>query len=808
MRRKLLYIAILAGVLANALGQTSSLVYPGTNGTLVYEKYANQGEDTLVNIIPDYSFAGYMGGGVSLPDNIPIKVTLEPTGSEDDRAMIQDAINTVSALPMDDNGIRGAVYLKKGLYKVNGSLYINGGGVILQGERQQPANKGGTELVATQESQHTFITVKGIKTQIEVENPINTGTDLASFSYPAIDEKIVGDVTAGIEHEFSVDSIITIVLYTIEGGNFKIYSKEALDSTKIPFLEIIAYSEQKMANDTLKIYPSDDTYVRALEELQLDPPANYKDTIYGNDDIVFYKKIDPEVARIGFLKFDFTTVSGSIVSATLNMVASRIDQSGMNYISYSTDDNWSEDTRTWNTTFGNTNPEKRIITHYVGTGASSFVVEDASSFKPGDKIFVRRTPNQLWCDTLLMSTLSSIDPETTDWTPSSYTIEHPRIITAIRGDTIIIDIPIVDPMQDLYGGGEILKNTFSTNVQNSAIENMYISSIYKNDDDEEHGWEAIVIKNASNCWVRNVTARYFGYACVDIQDDASYCTIEDCALLDPKSLTEGGRKYPFPIHGGIGNLVQRCYARGGRHSFATHSRLTGPHVFLDCYATETYADVGPHHRWAAGILYDNVYGGQIRAQNRWDMGSGHGWAGVQNMFWNCYSYRENFKIESPLGGRNWGIGCDGQVQEGDGFWESYGTPVQPRSLYLQQLEDRLGIQAVLNTTTEEQQIGNLWDQLAEWAGAESTSELDPVETMPFVKVYPNPSDGTLYIDLMEVEGDVHIEIFDIQGKTILIERLYGGDLSRIELPDDLTSQLVFIKISKKDTVVFEKVLIN
>ena len=42
-----------------------------------------------------------------------------------------------------------------------------------------------------------------------------------------------------------------------------------------------------------------------------------------------------------------------------------------------------------------------------------------------------------------MSTLSSIDPLCTDWTPDSYTIDHPRKLRAIMGDTVIIDIPIM-----------------------------------------------------------------------------------------------------------------------------------------------------------------------------------------------------------------------------------------------------------------------------------------------------------------------------------------------------------------------------
>ena len=38
----------------------------------------------------------------------------------------------------------------------------------------------------------------------------------------------------------------------------------------------------------------------------------------------------------------------------------------------------------------------------------------------------------------------------------------------------------------------------------------------------------------------------------------------------------------------------------------------------------------------------------------------------------------------------------------DGCWESHGTPVAPRSLYLKQLEDRLGGEAVRNIATDTQ----------------------------------------------------------------------------------------------------------
>jgi len=801
MKNSIVSIFLFLSATGIALGQYSSLVYPGSDGKLIYEKYANQGEDTLVNIIPDFSFAGYMQGGVALPEDIPVQVTLEPTGLDDDRDMIQNAIDQVSALTPDANGFRGTILLKKGIYRVNGSLIISTSGVILRGEGQLPESMGGTELVATAPIQHSFIKIEG-DVEIADSNEIDLGQLLVSFNYPQKDTPIVLDISSAVENEWNNDSLITLIAYAFESGNYKFYSKENGDSTKMPFLEMVVFSVAQSENDTLKIYPVDDTYVRNAEE--------FRDTIYGSDTQVFYKNSNADVAttRIGYVKFDLSDIAGTFVSASLNLTASREDQIGLNYIALSSDDNWSEETRTWNNTVGNINNLQRIITDYVGTGAISFEVENAAVFNIGDEIFVQRTPNQLWVDTLEMSTLSLLDPEATDWTPESYTINHPRKITDIQGNTLYIDIPIVDPMQKLYGGGKILLNTTTTTLSNTGVENMYITSVYTSETDEDHGWTAIETRNVKNCWIKNVTARYFGYACVDLEENSSYCTIQDCALLDPKSITEGGRKYPFPIHGGIGNLVQRCYARGGRHSFATHSRITGPHVFLDCYATETYADIGPHHRWAAGILYDNVYGGQIRVENRWTKGSGHGWAGVQNMFWNCHSYKEEFKVESPLGGMNWGIGCTAQVKEGDGFWESYGTPVLPRSLYLQQLEDRLGQQAVMNITTQEQQNGSIWDDLAAWEGGHLVS-VENIKLETDIVIFPNPAADELNIDLTKLQNEnVIVSLYDIQGRCIFSDETKSGTVFQISLSQLVHANLIILKLTTENISMVEIIIIK
>lgn len=414
-----------------------------------------------------------------------------------------------------------------------------------------------------------------------------------------------------------------------------------------------------------------------------------------------------------------------------------------------------------------------ITTDYVPVGSYSFDVSDASDFVVGDNIVVTRTPNQLWIDTLGMDqeTLCSGDPDCTGWTPGLYAIDHERVITAISGNTISINIPIVDVIQDLYGGGSISKVESSRRISHCGIENMRIMSFYDSNADESHAWTAIRLKDTENCWVKQVTGQYLGYSTVNI-DDANFTTVEDCACIDPKSQVSGGRRYPFAIQEGIGNLVQRCYAKFGRHDFTTGSRVTGPNVFLDGLAESAQSDIGPHHRWATGILFDNLRGGSMRVWNRGSSGSGHGWAGAQNMFWNINSYNGEFRIDSPLGSRNWGIGCIGTDQTGDGYWESWGDHVVPRSLYLQQLKDRLGASAVDNITIPEQQSGDIYDLLSNWGGHGDFVDGGFQGEVPVVN-FVNPS-STIDVSVWE-GGDIEVEATDSDGTIQNVKLLINGE---------------------------------
>ncbi|MCX6136414.1 MAG: DNRLRE domain-containing protein [Ignavibacteriales bacterium] len=784
--------------------QTSSLAAIGSGGKLEYTLYANTGQTNSVNRVPDFSFAGYRGGGVSLP-SVPTVEIVQPV-SGDAKAVVQAAIDRVSALPVNANGFRGAVLLKSGRYEVSGPLYIKASGVVLRGEGQNTSDKNGTELVATAKTQHDLIQLEGS----EITSESSSETLLDKVQFPPARTWSSFSVLKGVAEELEGNKILSIHL-TADVGQYVNYSSKEDSLPYRPVLEIVSAS----SSVPIRLQPIADTYVQGGTSAKVN---------YGGEISVAIKNsgVNANVTREGYLKFDLSGISDSVQKATLNLFAKKdlaADTAAIKVVfisAYKIDnDAWDEMTLTYETRplpAGSTG-SKRIASDVVPCGALSFDVDDASGLAVGDTIKITRTPNDAW--------INALDMAQYGWVSSEYWISYERIITALQGNRITVNIPLVQMIEKLYGGGEVSKISVRGRISRCGVENMLISSYYASDDDESHGWSAITLSHTTDSWVRKVTARYFGYSCVGLYW-AYNTTVEECAMLDPKSITTGSRKYSFYIDKGSFNLFQRCYTRGGRHDYVTGSRVAGPNAFVDCYSTQTYADIGPHHRYATGILFDNIQGGETRVQNRKDMGSGHGWAGAQTMFWNCISNTSEFKVESPIGAMNWGIGCSGLVKSGAGFWESWGTKVAPRSLYFQQLKDRLGSSAVETVTLPLQRSGNIWTQLSTWSGIGDFSAQTRVSsegnTIPYrfslSQNFPNPfnpvttirftvpANGRAILKIYSTIGQEIATIYDnetIAGKENLVQfdasNLASGQyFSRLEFEGkELVKKLLLIK---------------
>jgi len=115
----------------------SNVVRMQPNGTITYQTDSNG------NRVPDFSIAGYMNSSVPIP-NAPVMRTVYPVAG-DDQPTIQAAIDEVSMLSPDVQGIRGAVLLGPGTFELmSNGLSISSSGVVLRGSG---AHKSGTIVV-------------------------------------------------------------------------------------------------------------------------------------------------------------------------------------------------------------------------------------------------------------------------------------------------------------------------------------------------------------------------------------------------------------------------------------------------------------------------------------------------------------------------------------------------------------------------------------------------------------------------------------------------------------------------------------
>ncbi|MEM6321157.1 MAG: T9SS type A sorting domain-containing protein [Bacteroidota bacterium] len=105
--------------------EVSSFAYQSESGCIEYVT------DEANNYIPDFSYAGYGGGGIPLPE-VPMVIQLNPI-SGDNTSHIQAAIDSLAKRPLDENGLRGAVELNAGSYEIHGQLFVNQNGIVLRG---------------------------------------------------------------------------------------------------------------------------------------------------------------------------------------------------------------------------------------------------------------------------------------------------------------------------------------------------------------------------------------------------------------------------------------------------------------------------------------------------------------------------------------------------------------------------------------------------------------------------------------------------------------------------------------------------
>jgi hypothetical protein len=341
---------------------------------------------------------------------------------------------------------------------------------------------------------------------------------------------------------------------------------------------------------------------------------------------------------------------------------------------------------------------------YVASGVNSFRLKDAAGLAVGDTIQITRPVTPAWVSFMGMNKLTR-DGRPQTWLNSDISII--RTIRSIEGQKVTVDLPLSDSYDAKYlspPGVKVVKVATSGEISQAGIESLRIASPAKSVTINEGHHRAFSIRGVADGWARNI----------EVINTVNSISISNARriTLDAISIkhevpTVGAAK-PADLSGnGSQLLFNRCMIQGDNvFYFATGARVSGPIVLLNC-VFEGNGWIQPHQRWATGVLVDGckVPDGGIDFMNRGAMGSGHGWSVGWAVAWNCKA--KSFLNQQPPGAANWVIGGTGEKQRRaipfdtipflpEGIYDAYGTPVSPASLYLAQLQERLGKQALKN----------------------------------------------------------------------------------------------------------------
>ncbi len=315
------------------------------------------------------------------------------------------------------------------------------------------------------------------------------------------------------------------------------------------------------------------------------------------------------------------------------------------------------------------------------------------------------------------------------WTPGqspNRTLLYCRTIIAIEPETSVVTVDI-----PLRGFLHVEDNARLLKVSGKMIEEVGLEDFsigmkqHPGEGVAEEDWNkpgtigydannsaAIFLTHTQNSWVRRVSS----YAPtgndprVHILSNSiklhrsRLVTVAGCDFRFPQYRGGGGNGYHF-THNGQDNLIRDCHAEGARHNYDFGTMLASGNVILDSIAKDGRLASDFHMFLSLANLIDNLTCDgdfiEARAFRPWGGNPVHGVTTTQSVFWNTCGLRPSKEravlVYSHQFGEGYVIGTRGPFAFVDSSdfveGEGRGDSLIPRSLYLDQLQRRLGPQS-------------------------------------------------------------------------------------------------------------------
>jgi hypothetical protein len=342
-----------------------------------------------------------------------------------------------------------------------------------------------------------------------------------------------------------------------------------------------------------------------------------------------------------------------------------------------------------------------ITDPYIPSGAEHISVKDSKELTVGDAIRIRWPRTAKWIHFMGMDKLvRNNKPQT--WMKDDSPITYERTIHSIDGNRIRLDIPLTEAIDSQFlapSTAVIVKTVTPKRLTQCGLEALTIFSPPPSGDLRASNNIAVTFDSCEDCWISDVEM-IDTLLNVKVEARGRRITIQKVNAIHTATVEKGaGAPADFLIVGSQ-VLLDRCTSIGdGSFYVATLKSSAALNVALNC-KFQGKGGIQPHMHWSTGLLLDScdLLDGRIEFINRGTCGSGHGWAIGSGVAWNCRAAK--LDIQQPPGAMNWCIGCTGEFKHAPASSEqwlsSHGKTVNPSSLYLAQLQERLGKNALKN----------------------------------------------------------------------------------------------------------------
>ncbi|KAH3905044.1 hypothetical protein HBI56_230240 [Parastagonospora nodorum] len=334
-----------------------------------------------------------------------------------------------------------------------------------------------------------------------------------------------------------------------------------------------------------------------------------------------------------------------------------------------------------------------ITDDYVPAGTQTVHVADAGGLTVGMHVMVSRAVTQAWIDAQGMAPYPK-------WLQPGKLVQQPRRIMSVSNKEVSLDIPLTDSLnaaKDLMTSIALIPFTPPAQPCEMGVENLSIRlspscSGTRLGAGKCDRYGVVISSWTTDSWLRNLDLTGFN-GFINTQKSSSRLTITN-VVMNRDGLTDNGAGYALDISiEGTQVLVHNCKTAGGEgtksYGIATKTLTAGPNACIGYEAQQPVVSMEPHQRWAHGFLLEGSTNAAVVLRDRAGAGTGQGLSINNGVAWNTNA--SSYTVQNPPLGQNYCFGCVGPKNPklvNNGTYESYGTFVDPSSLFKAQLRDR------------------------------------------------------------------------------------------------------------------------